>query len=97
MINITSVKNIFSENVTKTSGKGFISGSLRNKGVAYGESFVSLVAEMSSIVAVKKCNNDGTYNFARINPLLSYTVIAYDARKKLNAVIADRVKPELLQ
>jgi hypothetical protein len=38
----------------------------------------------------------GAYTFAQIDPTRTYTVLAYDYTGAFRAVVADRIKPELL-
>lgn len=80
-------------------GNGQISGTVKEKGqtdqplvrevLLFGEHTHTLVASTWS-------QSDGTYRFEHIDPQQRYTVISTDHRQMYRAVIADRLRPEVM-
>lgn len=78
-------------------GGGFISGRVSNAGAPVKNAAVLLICERGVAVGYMQANEDGVYQFNYINMSLKYTVIAFDAASKWNAVVSDNISPVLMQ
>lgn len=78
-------------NTTITS----IKGSVKKLGENYIRSTIMLYSKANlALIAVRKPNAQGNYEFPGLNNSLNCFVIAFDDQKQFNAVIQDNVVPK---
>ena len=72
-----------------------IKGSVKKLGVNYQNATVALYNKSNlSLIALRKPNSNGAYDFSGLNNSLNTFIIAFDNGRQYNAVIADLVVPK---
>lgn len=72
-----------------------IKGSVKKLGVNYQNATVALYNKSNlSLIASRKPDSNGTYDFVGLNNSLNTFIIAFDNTRQYNAVIADIVVPK---
>ncbi|MCM1959045.1 hypothetical protein NCZ17_06625 [Acinetobacter modestus] len=72
-----------------------IKGSVKKLGVNYQNATVALFNKSNlSLIALRKPDSNGMYDFIGLNNSLNTFIIAFDSTRQYNAVIADMVVPK---
>lgn len=94
MVGTRIIREVNTISNSMVNGNGAISGVVSIGGKPVDIAVVLLICERTVPVSCTSTRAGGAYRFDYLDMRLKYTVIAFDAESKLNAVLSDNISPE---